>query len=42
VPNMLGAMFQRGHKAGIIRHVGYTQTARVTGHGRVQRVWRGI
>ena len=40
-PNLVGALFNHAAKAGLIRTVGFTRSARVKGHGNVLRWWRG-
>jgi hypothetical protein len=39
--NLTGALFNAASKAGVIRMVGYGISARVQGHGNLQRRWVG-
>ncbi len=40
-PNLVGALFNHAAKAGLIRTVGFTRSARVKGHQNLVRLWRG-
>ena len=40
--NLVGALFNAASKAGLIRMVGYSTSARVIGHGNLQRRWIGV
>jgi hypothetical protein len=39
--NLVGALFMGASRAGLIRAVGWTHSARVIGHANTVRVWRG-
>lgn len=41
-PNVAGAVINHAAKAGLIRFVGYTRSARVVGHGNLVRLWAGV
>jgi len=40
--NLVGALFNHAAKAGLIRTVGFTRSARVVGHSNTVRMWRGV
>ena len=40
--NLVGALFHAASRAGLIRMVGYSTSARVIGHGNLQRRWIGV
>lgn len=40
-PGAVGAAFSSAAKSGLIRHLGYTTSRRVSRHGGLVRVWRG-
>lgn len=40
-PNVAGAVINHAARAGLIRMVGWTKSARVIGHGNDVRLWQG-
>ena len=41
-PGATGAVFKRAARAGIIEPIGFTTSQRLSRHGGVQRLWRGL
>ena len=41
-PGAIGAAFRRAARAGVIEACGYTTSKRVSRHGGLQRLWRGV
>jgi hypothetical protein len=39
---VVGGVFKKAAKAGLIRCVGVTTSQRISGHGGLQRVWVGV